>query len=244
MALRSCLSNWFPKVAATGVLVPDTAIVKTAARLPEWVCGEANEEVKASVDALVNELTEAAEKVGGFPVFLRTGQTSAKHYWRDTCFVERAEDMASHVTQIATFSEMADMIGLPCDVWAVRRIIETKPMFEAFQGRMPIVREFRAFVEGGRVHCIHPYWPRDSIREPSIKEWAEVLNAMNDLGQDAPRLAQIALQASFNLSGAWSIDMLFDAKGDVWVTDLADAGSSWHWPECRNASKWPRIVFE
>ena len=75
------LSYWFPILEATGVRVPKTEWWETDADFWPWVDGEESKSANAFIDDLRQRLRER-----GYPVFLRTGHTSAKHSWKDSCY--------------------------------------------------------------------------------------------------------------------------------------------------------------
>jgi hypothetical protein len=82
----------------------------------------------------------------GFPCFLRTDHTSAKHSWNETCFVESFSNLGQHVFNIAEFSEIADMIGLPWDTWVVREFLPTIPIGVCERyGNMPVCHRHPTF---------------------------------------------------------------------------------------------------
>jgi ATP-grasp domain, R2K clade family 2 len=244
MTLRNCLSYWFPLVEATGVRVPETRIVAA----PDGIgnldyAGEEDAPPVPDLTEFEAALRKAIAEIGGYPCFLRTGMTSHKHGWDRTCFVTDPEKLMHHVFALVEFSGVVDFMGLPANVWVVRRLIHTKPLFHAFRN-FPVTREFRVFVDGGKVACVHPYWPVASIKQgrPDYSAW-EALLVQESLLTPAEKqtLVEIAQQASVNLPGAWSIDLLQDADGEWWVTDCADAGSSFHWEGCPN--QFPRCEF-
>jgi hypothetical protein len=110
-------------------------------------------------------------------------------------------------------------------------------------GGMPLVREYRAFVEGGQILCTHPYWPKKSIfeglAEPEkgqpdyrLSETETLFFQMNQQG--LPPEAQQLLQSVagvFAGDGAWSVDVLETQRG-WFVTDMAEAARSYHWDGC------------
>ena len=111
-------------------------------------------------------LLDAAEEVGGYPVFLRTDQMSGKHSWKDTCHVESAGVMRGHVLALLEENYMLDMGGeaLPGGL-AVREFLDLDWSFRAFHGRMPVATEVRTFLRDGTIECIHPYWPPQAIQD-------------------------------------------------------------------------------
>lgn len=244
-----CLSHWFPIVEASRVVqVPRTLWKRFKFGRPAWDALFDGKPADDSLKDLYRWIDEAAEQVGGYPVFLRTGQTSAKHSWKDSCHLQTKVDIAQHVHNIVEFSECADMMGLPWDVWAVREMLPTEPIFHAFYGWMPIVREFRFFTKGGKVQCWHPYWPEAVFIEHAISpgkhpvpppDWKQKLASISTF-KDLPYEATLTgwSEQIASLDGLrehdWSIDWLH--TNDSWfMTDMALAHRSWHHPDCEFA---------
>lgn len=230
---KNCLSFWYPKIEAAGLPVPKTEIVRHGS----WMIGE---------------LRQAAETVGGYPVFLRTGHGSGKHRWNETCYVPDREAMPDHVAALVEWSATAGVNGLPTDVWAVREMLPTKPVLTLpAYGGMPLCREFRVFVRDAEVLCSHPYWPWASVKRgfpintkqppefaddwleriipPGAKDkWKNLcrLNPFENL-----KIEQLASRAGAAVGGEWSVDLLETDRGWM-VIDMAVASESWHWPGC------------
>lgn len=223
---RNCLSYWFPPLRPAGLRVPDTEIITTEVELLHLLDGVTPEGFYAFVD----ELRTAVAKVGE-PCFLRTGHGSGKHEWTDTCFVTSRERVDVNVARLVEWSALAHIAGLPTGVWAVRRLIPVAPLFMAFRG-MPIGREFRVFIRGDEIEHVQPYWPPDAIENPHRSDWRERLDAASVLShEDADQICFMAGAAAgaINDDGHWSVDLLQDAGGDWWLTDMADGDMSFRW---------------
>jgi hypothetical protein len=228
---RNDAAFWLPRLEATGVPTPRTAIVPTGVDLVELLDGRTPDGYQAFLD----HLTSAVEAIGGAPCFIRTGHGSGKHDWDRTCWLRSVADLPQHVAALVEWSHEVDILGLPTGTWAVRELLDAGAPFYAFRG-MPIGRERRYFVAEGRVVCHHPYWPPDSIRNPDRPDWRPLLDALNaEPAEEVELLTALTLQAARQLDGAWSIDWLF-VPGRGWVAiDAAKAGRSFHWPGCPHA---------
>ena len=226
------LDYWFPVLKKNNVLVPKTEIIKTDCDLGYLVM---ENEAPEGYDNFISQVTEVTDAMG-YPCFIRTGYTSAKHDWSDTCYLGKREDVSSHVYRIVEFSECADMIGsLKYDVWCVRELLPTTPLFTAFRG-MPITREFRGFWIDGKIQCVHPYWPVDAIRNPSIDNWKELLLKSHDLCWPEYKVVNRLIKSVGVLfKGNWSIDVLETING-WYVIDMAIAEQSYHWGGCKNGT--------
>jgi len=237
---RNCLSYWFPVLEKAGVPVPRTEIVKTDIRLIELCDGTTPD----GFDAFYDELLDAINRIGGNgPWFFRTGQGSGKHEWKRTCFLTGLSDLQRHIAALVEWSEMVDFLGLRTDCWVVREMLPTKPVAVLDRyGNFPLVKEVRGFIGDGKILCVHPYWPQGAVREGNASRdddlsdmWFRAALPTEDDERACRKILQIVADA-FNGDGSWSIDVLATASGEWFVTDMADAGRSFHWPEC------PRIA--
>jgi hypothetical protein len=256
---RNCLADWFPRLQAAGVPVPRTEIVRWAGQ-PEALADLLDGKEPKGFKGFVAALTIAAAKVGGPPAFLRTGQGSGKHSWASTCHVTDLAKLPDHVERLVEWSHMVSFLGaLPFDVWAVRELLPTTPrvLLPSYDG-FPLVREARGFVGNGEVKCVHPYWPADAIRQgfpmkagglddpfeydvPAdfevVVRWATDLDAFPPGWREL--LGRVA--AAFAGDGTWSVDVLLTDKG-YYVTDMAEAERSYHWPGCPKGPRAAEVV--
>jgi hypothetical protein len=98
---------------------------------------------------------------------------------------------------------------------------------------MPVVREFRCFVDGAKVVSVNPYWPLDALRrgDPSIEDWERVATEMNMLtARERDQYARLASRAGSVVGGRWSVDILEGVRG-LYVTDMAIAERSFGYDE-------------
>ncbi len=244
---RNCISHWHPLLEAAGVPTPRTILCRIEPHItPEtaaWLLGEGR--MTDQVLQLRRDIAGACDQISvAGPWFLRSGHFSGKHAWSSTCYLNKCSPghIESHVRAIVEEGECASMIGFPWNVWAVREFIPMHALDCAGQahefGGMPVRREYRAFVNGGKVLCVHPSWPADAFttsRSPQFD--AEVARISSVLDFNAPVIA-LAEKAGAALGGEWSVDILRDENGTWLVTDCAVAADSFHWPSC------PRLARE
>jgi ATP-grasp domain, R2K clade family 3 len=229
---RNDLRFWYPRLRGLeGVVTPRTEIITTTADL--WLLLDGR--LPEGFEAFLAQLGEAPQLIG-YPVFLRTGHTSGKHRWRGTCFLERPEDLAAHVVNLVEYTAMADIPVATIASWAVREFVPMVAPFTAFDG-LPIAPERRWFVRDGEVLCSHPYWPTDSIRNPSVPEAhaRRLLLDLNEFTGDRVELAKMRpaverVAAAFD--GGWSVDFCLAKTGVWYLIDMAEMDRSWHWPGC------------
>lgn len=227
---KACLSNWFPPVEKSGVPVPKTHIIKTDVRLLELLEGEMPP--PRGYPEFRDTLAYAARSLG-LPVFLRTGQTSNKHDWLDTCYLQNIKKLDSHIYKLLEFSECVDILGLDYDVWAVREMLPTTPIFHHWNW-LPITKERRYFVSDGEVVCHHPYWIRDAFGFLRYAEEMALAELNTETKTEIAELKKLAKRAGGVLPGNWSLDFLETKKG-WFLIDAAPAEYSWHHPRCEKA---------
>lgn len=229
------LAWWFPRVRDAGLPVPETVLVHTDADLFLLLDGR----MPDGFDTLVAELRAAAERVGT-PAFLRSGHTSGKHGWRDTCWLPDAseETVGRHVGGIVEYSMLAAFpFPLPVNDWAVRELIPTSPLFCCTRyGDMPVVPEWRLFVDGGEVTHVQPYWPLEALEQgqPDAPDWRDLVRAKEaDWDKEAVQAALRAMAvraAEACAGGHWSIDFLYSAPAMTWyLTDMAEGDKSFRY---------------
>ena len=233
----NCLSTWLPILQQAGLPVPRTSVLDTGRKWQDMRAVLDGEKVPL-LDNLCARIDLEAVQLGGYPVFLRTGQGAGKHQWRETCHVPEAGAIPGHVARLIEWSETVDFLGLPYRFWAVRELLPVAPVaILPRYGSMPLVKEVRCFVEGGRVKCHHPYWPPRAIAEGledvQLFRLSEILTGMKLTESEWEAALHLAAQAAGVLagSGSWSVDLLATRQG-WYVTDVAEAARSFHWPGC------------
>ncbi len=235
----NCLSYWYPKLLAADLPVPRTRIVRipTKSIIDDRFRALGGDDFNDRDNTWLDVLMLAAVEIG-FPCFLRTGQTSHKHDWERTCYLHQPEDLTSHVLALIEFSECADLLGLPWNVWAVRELLPTTPVAVVYRG-MPLCREFRCFVRDDELVCLHPYWPEKAVRDgfhdsERMGDFAAIYRDVTQI-EDGERMEveRLARAAGRAVGGSWSVDLL-DTINGWYVTDMALADRSWHWPGCPN----------
>lgn len=229
MTDRNNLAYWFPPLQAAGLPVPATEIVETDVNLLQLLDGNYPD----GFDAFMKELEGAVKRIG-LPCFLRTGHTSGKHEWRRTCMLSDRNRLGWHVAALVESSALADMFGLPTQTWVVRELIQTEPLFHCLNYEdFPVTREFRFFVENGAVTHWQPYWPAGACEQgkPDNDGWDVLLDEASQI--DAPereKLEALAIAAATAVDdGYWSVDLLQDAGGAWWITDMADGAQSFRY---------------
>lgn len=228
---RNRLSWWFPKIPSD-IFVPETEIITCDGA---DLLGVLDNQPSAAFGPLCRQIIEAGNRLG-WPLFLRTDYLSGKHGWKDTCCVPGPGRVAKHVSRLIGESLMADPMGFPVDTWIARKFIPTERAFTAFHGDMPIVKERRYFVEDDKVVCHHPYWPPEAFEHVPVLsgDWVDELESINrESAHEIQLLSRRSSCVGKKIGGSWSIDWLWSEPHCRWyLTDMAEAYMSYHWPEC------------
>ena len=221
------LAYWYPLIKDL-VKTPKTEVVRTNICLSMFLDGECPEgwmEFK-------HEMSKAAKRLGGCPLFLRTGHTSDKHSWRRTCYLPTLEKLPQHIIDLVEWSVNADLMGLPYGTWVLRELLPTEPIFHAWE-KMPITREFRYFVEDGKIVHRQPYWPPGAFErippEYLPGDWRQRLAGINSICsvEEAELSAKTELVGQA-LGGYWSVDWL-QSGGQWYLIDMAMGEMSYKW---------------
>lgn len=183
------------------------------------------------------ELDSAACDLG-WPVFLRTDLTSAKHEGLDGIQAVDADDVQEVAADLVQECAMKTMRP---GAFLVREWIDVDHEFRAF-GDLPIGVEFRVFATPDEHLCTHYYWPEDSIVRTSEHEsiWRNRRDEL-EYARKPPWLGAAARGAAFEADfqhgidepeRAWSVDFARDEDGDWWIIDMALAKDSWRPDDC------------
>jgi len=217
------LSFWYPILKQIQMRVPITKLVYIDDEL--YLERKKDDHFKE----FYNEVLIKA-KIIGFPLFIRTGHLSNKWDWKKSCYVESKDQLLHNIYNLCEFSAIVEFpLGIPCNWWALREIIPSKPYFQSFNG-MPITREFRYFIRDGKVECFHPYWQKSVFRDNYYSPEQDVFDEMNKLTNDEmTELREMSEYIGNYFSGYWSIDYLQAIDGKWYCIDMAIGERSFHY---------------
>ncbi len=231
---------WFPLVKDLPIPQPKTVMVPLKGALNYEVLNSAGYKDGAIVyleenlsdplfKTFLAEIKVKAKEIG-YPLFMRSDETSNKFDWGRSCYVKAEADLFPNMCNIIEFIAMA--FGLSFSGVALREFLDLDSRFTSHRG-MPVAAEWRFFVKDGEVECYHPYWPPNAIESPSIKDWREVLDELQT--EDALEnilLTGYAEIVGRKLGGYWSIDLCRHRDQRWFLTDMALGKDSYHWGTC------------
>lgn len=203
-------------------------------------------EPSSEAERLLEEIRKAGEVIG-WPVFIRTDLTSAKHSGPRAYRIDSPEIAGSVMSQTVEDSELK--MWMECGgskAILVRQFLDLDHGFVCFGG-LPIAREWRLFSDGERVLCKHPYWPAGALQdhfwhEEEPANWRAILADHHTEPAEMADLELLAIVAArvqgFDCKpeGSWSVDFARDTAGKWWLIDMATMQDSYHWPWCPNGA--------
>jgi len=233
--------EWYPLIEKV-VSTPKTVMIplQEIEDLDTFISPAYDNEVKnTEMKRLVDKAEKASQSLGGYPIFLRSDQTSNKHDWNNTCYVTNNQSLAAAIARIFEFSLMVD-IGFKAVI--LREFLTLPHEFHAFNG-MPVSKEFRFFIKNGEVQCRHPYWFPSCMRRVDDNNWLPKLRKLQELDPTTQNLLdEISMKVSKAVESLqtpnnyWSIDFCYAEKIGWLVTDMAIGEDSYHYGTCPNAN--------
>ena len=238
---ESSMLYWWPKIKDLDIPQPKTNFVNVNT-------DEILEVLNRKQDTIPQEkeIRELADS-SGYPVFVRSDHLSAKHSWKDTCYVPDSDSLMSHIYRIAEDSLMMSMMGeLGPNAIFVREFIPLDMAgFTAFED-FPVSKEVRCFVRNGVLECVHPYWFDDAVSEVnntvkkigtgepvSQEHWKKMLAEMNVLtDKDTADIERDVKTVATKFDGYWSVDFAKGTDEKWYLIDMARGEMSFHLAGC------------
>jgi len=226
----TCFANWFPAVEELGIRTPKSDWIPVPADIQLEILRENVGKAMEMLKPACRQIRAFGEE-HGYPLFIKNSLFSAKHSWKNTCFIAGPDvDIENHVALI--FYEWA-IVGMGAGMArhiVVREFIDTKVQFYAFSD-MPVTQEFRLFADKGKTYGYQPYWPEAAVREPSIDDWRTKLREIEKPSEALlSEMIETADKITDALDGDYSVDFLIDKDGKPWLIDMAEARTSFMCP--------------
>lgn len=228
MINRNSMLYWYPKIKNLKIPQPETVSY-------DLTVEEMRDLVPSNCENLnYIQMEKLIERLGGYPVFLRTDLASNKHNWENAAFVKNKESLKKCVLNTIEFNLMA-IWDAPVLQLVFRKYIPMKNLFTAFHGDMPVNPEIRFFIRDGKILCYHWYWIEDAMIRPSDPNYKQIIAQEKE--KTLSNISQIASQASqvaevFRNDGYWSVDFCLSAEGTWYLIDMATGEKSWHQEGC------------
>jgi hypothetical protein len=227
------LSFWFPKIQNCGIKVPETDVYQVPADVFEAFFLE-----KAGDRELIrNFVTDTIIPHMSQPLyFMKNGCFSNKFNFQVCMTNSRkivddiiAINEAALCVESGGCTEIILREPIPYYSW------ETPCIYHG----MPLQTEIRTFYDFDKREVLYSanYWDYDTVR-PHLRDMTDIIifDSMKDkilAGYEEWRSKVEVLvtehMINVDLTGKWSIDLLVDFNGQVWLIDMAKAARSTYW---------------
>jgi hypothetical protein len=242
---KNSMFYWYPKIKNLDIPQPKTEMYKFTK--DEFKTLQRTEGIPTT---LYDNCISFAEKIG-FPLFMRTDNSSCKHGWLKTCYVESKESFKNHIFELLSNSVMQGWMSYVDKGLIFRELLELEIghrygiPFTAFYGEFPVNKERRYFIRDGKLQCRHPYWYPDAIRNPSYNDWKDTLEVLNkETSDEVLLLTKYAQKVADIFDGYWSVDFAKCFDDNWYLIDMAIGDDSFHWLECDYCSEEMRKQYK
>ncbi len=241
---KNSMLYWWKLVKDLPIPKPKTIIIKLKDKdsynfyFCFWEHLEGNEseeciKFRKRAKEIFNELKEAVNKLGGYPVFLRTDYTSGKHYsYSNPLYrINDEKDLDKVWTLIAECHDPGGFFAPPLPNAIVLREWLNIEKWTNLINRYNTI-EVRLFIKDGRVVEIYPYYHwsgleervSDDILEELRKDYEE--NLVGAIKRDLNEIIKYAEIIAERVGGYWSVDFAGTDKGWYFI-DMALGKRSW-----------------
>lgn len=226
MVYLNSMLYWYPRIKNLEIPQPKTEIYElTEDELNTFYEEQFPDTLLKNIEPIISKFS--------YPIFIRSDFSSAKHSWKDSCFITHKKKLSNNIYRLIIENLLADLIGLPFKALVFREYIPLEAGFKAFHGNMPVAKERRYFIKDGLIQCHHPYWPSDAIRKPNNENWEKLLEKQNkETEKEIELLSKYCLMVAKRLEGYWSVDFAYGQDGKWYLIDIAEGDRSFHWLEC------------
>ncbi len=234
---RNSALIWEPAVKAAGLPSPPTIMVPYDHM---EIAGAMEDNQPCPAFPMLCEVVDAAAREIGYPVFIRTDLSSAKHSGSCAWSAGDGRDISCALSRTIEDNEMKFWMSRERpQAIMIRKLLALPASFSAFRG-LPISQEWRFFADADEVICAHPYWPEEALErhvDGDVSGWREDLAVAHAEPLEMAELRLMAVRAAVACGGGrWSVDFARDHQGKWWLLDMAVMADSWHWPGCPNAA--------
>lgn len=233
---RNSALIWLPKIQEAKLPSPKTVVVNyshySILNIFDNIPCKEFENLIVSVEKACDEM--------GYPCFIRTDLSSAKHAGPSAYKVNEPSEVGQVLFATLENNEMKFWLAKEKpEAILIREWLNLESPFDAFNGHA-IAREWRFFADSEKVICFHPYWPEDSIqfyKNDEPENWEGKLAELHKEPSELQELKAMAVIAAKEYGYTASIDFAKDINGKWWLTDMAVAEDSYHWESCEMLNK-------
>lgn len=235
------LSFWFPKVKDCGIRVPKTVIVPVPENIHTAFFGEDGEKGEQLIRSFVEkDIMSTIENLPTLP-FIKNGCFSNKFNFSLCCPEDKDIDTIIHSIKNIEYDSLCFDTAGSLEI-VLRERIPSPENLPRIYGGMPLNCEFRVFYDFDEHKALYVmnYWDHDYCRDaiadrnPSDgeafdKRWPSLDREYHLNAETVLKGVSAAMEKVSGLKGIWSIDILRDAEGRLWLIDMAVGRQSAYW---------------
>lgn len=242
------ISYWYPRIKNCGIPTPETLIFEVPDEVARAYFMDKPNECMNTILKFVEDVLIPGIPNTMWDLFIKNGSFSNKYDF-STCHCRRHKfEIARNIIEQNYMAEMVGAGGL--SEIAVREFIGSyryvHENIPCIYNGMPLRPEFRVFYDFDSKSVLYSvnYWDYDYCHEEICKNKTDQIifdNCRKQLESffetHKNKVEQLINESSINsadLTGQWSIDIMYDAENDkYWLIDMAVAQASAYWnPTC------------
>lgn len=235
-------SYWFEKIKNCGIRVPKTLIFKTPEQLYDsFYMENPDVDMKKVKDWVEKEVIPLVRAEGMHLIFIKNARFSNKFTATD-CMVT-PYSIPEHLMNL-NYAAMVLGAGGLSELIVRERIGHDRKNVPCIYEGLPLRTEFRVFYDFDTKQVIYTanYWDytyvasslynkTDKIIFDSMKD--TIYSKFEQRKDEVEALVSKHMQEVEGLEGKWSIDILEDDSGNLWLIDMAVAEMSSYWDESK-----------
>ena len=236
---KNNISYWLPRVQNRGIHTPETMIFDVPYEVAR--CFIADDPRNSAVEAFLSQNVRG--KMGDGQYFIKNGTFSDKF-----CFSECVTDREKLLWSFISINYSAAILGAGgLSELALRELIPCdSSKTPCIYGGLPLRTEIRCFYDFDAKKLIGSvdYWDYGYVF-PKLYDRTDQIIFEHERGRMAdgyarhlPRVERLVADCmpDAELEGKWSVDLLVDEKGEVWLIDMALAEQSAYWERFRESA--------
>lgn len=223
---RNSMSFWWPRIRRLEIPQPETKKLELDRRAYFKSLFDDDHNTPPPVGDF-DKMAEIAKSLG-YPVFMRTSETSGKHQWNETCYVESPTKLKQNFWTLLEDNYLK-IDHIP-DAVFFRKFIPMESYFTGWYHEFPVNKEMRTFIRDGKVECYHPYWPIGAMKQakPKDPDWEEKFKKLCQLSEydeltvlTYSNMVAQTFKEKYDDSGWWSVDFAKGKDREWYLIDMA-----------------------
>lgn len=236
------ISYWYPKIRNCGMSIPKTQIFTVPERIVKafYMEGNMQQNIDEVYEWVKSELTPLLKPELQGLIFMKNGAYSNKFDFSTCATRATAIDITRNLIEINYASLMFETGG-NAEVAIRERIISNENEVPCIYNGMPLRNEYRLFYDfdNNKPLYIVNYWDWEYCHDAISRNvtdkivYETIYPQLNKHYEEKKDVVmencRKALKCVSGLSGIWSVDIMEDETGTLWLIDMAIGERSAYW---------------